>query len=53
MPALDGVVICAACGAPIQRQHDGGLYEGMSAHYDTVHPGEDRLWFVPLRKPIC
>lgn len=47
-PREPGVVLCPACGCPVQRTAQGNLVDGLRAHYKTVHP--DKV--VPVSGPV-
>lgn len=36
-----GVVICPACGCPLQRTLAGTLLDGITRHYEVLHAGVD------------
>lgn len=33
-----GMVICPACGCPLQRTMAGTLVDGLHRHYEVIHP---------------
>lgn len=45
----NSILVCPACGTPIQRAPHGRLTDGAAAHFKTVHPDRPNPY---IRRPL-